>query len=207
MTNFCGNCGTVVPEGSAVCPNCGAVVAAAAPEAPKASPLDAIKGKKNIIIAAVAAVLVVVLAFVLFGSSPKAAAKKYVKAKLNYNAKGMFNSYHKEVREEILDAADKDKKEYLDDWQDRLDDAKKDVKKEYDRYKTSYRIIDVWDVKNSEAKIYKDRYDEQYDLKVKDVKEVRVMVTYKTKDDGEKDMWTETDSLTVGKIGGKWYVL
>ena len=23
MTNFCGNCGTVVPEGSAVCPNCG----------------------------------------------------------------------------------------------------------------------------------------------------------------------------------------
>ena len=211
MTNFCGNCGTVIPEGSAVCPNCGAAVAAAPvaaeAQAPKANPLEALKGKKNILVAAVAAVLVVVLAILLFGSSPKAAAKKYLNAQTHFNAKGIYNSYHKEVMKERLDAMDKDKKEYLDDTQDSLDDMKDEIKKEYDKYSPSVKIIDVWDVKNSEAKEYKDMYDEQYDLKVKDVKEVRYVVTTKIKDDGDKDLSVDVGSVMVGKIGGKWYVL
>lgn len=209
MTNFCGNCGTVIPEGSAVCPNCGAAVAAAPveAEAPKANPLEAIKGNKNIIIAAVAAVLVIVLAIVLFGSSPKSAAKKYLNAQIHFNAKGMYNSYHKEYNKEMLDAIDKDKKEYLEDLQDQLDDSKDTVKDNYDRFSPSVKIIDVWDVKNSEANEYKDYYDEQYDLKVKDVKEVRYVITTKTKDDGKKDLMVDVSSIMVGKIGGKWYVL
>jgi len=207
MTNFCGNCGTVVPEGSAVCPNCGAPVAAAAPvEAPKAG-FD-LKNNKTIIIAAAAvvAVIVAVIAFVIFGNSPKSVAKKYLKAEYkSMNAKKVYKTYHKKYVEYLIEEADKSKDKFYEEAQDDYDDWADEMDDEYDKWSYSYKVYDVCEVKNDKKKPVIEWYEDELDLKIKDIKEVRVLMQSTTVEDKDKYINAGTESIYVAKIGAKWY--
>lgn len=211
MSKYCNNCGAEMEDDVVFCPNCGAqdqpayneTPMDAAPEEGKANPLS---NMKTLIIGAVAAVAVIILAIVIFGSSPNKAVKNY-QAYLNGNAGKMGSmapsDYWKYVKEEGEVTKATAKKEYKDMYKD----MKEELEDTYGKnVKYTIKVTDKDKMSNKDLKAIGDALEEEYEIDDKKVKagwEMEVEMTIKGKDDDDE---IET-TLNVVKIGGQWYVL
>ncbi len=207
--NFCGNCGANIPDGSPFCPNCGA-------PAPSDNGANA-QGKKldikKLIIAGVAVLLVILLCVLIFSGcgngagSPEKVAKQYLKATYDTCDYGdILDLYHKDVIEEMLDDEDYDSEsELIDDMNDELEDNMEDREDEYDNLSVDWEIKKVKDADKSTAKYIKNLYDDEYDLEVDEVQEVKYKVTFEFEEDGDDEDYDFDGSIIVVKIGGTWY--
>ena len=208
---FCGNCGAQMPDGTVYCPECGAKQNVATANVSNGSPVNDMVNKvksmdKNRLIGIGAvAVVVIILLFVIFGGrGPEATLKKYYKLQL----KGEYIAANKLYPSKYLDYLieeyyDDDKSEYKEEMKDREEDTKDDLKDE--DFKLEYVKVEEDDnYTDSQIEDIEDYYEDEYDikLKIKDAKDMKVKVKYKY--DGETVK--NEDTMTVIKIGGKWYV-
>ena len=200
---FCGKCGNNNPDTSAFCLNCGNQLKAVPAGEPEMTEAER-KRYRTIGMAAtgIFAVLVIALVFALFGgkgaNSPKNLAKQYMKAYTKGNVAKIIDLVHDKEIDYLLDKSDMSKKEF----KEQIKESSKDLKDEVEDYKISYKVENVEDPSDSTAERIKTYYKDNCDLKVKDVKQVKVKVTLK--EDGESE--SHTLSLMAVKIGGSWYL-
>lgn len=204
MNNFCSNCGTIIPEGSPVCPTCGAP----APAPQQAPTGGSKKGLVGILIAVVAVVLVVVLCVALLGgNSPKSVADDYMKAMFKQQDAGkMLSLIHKDILDAAYEEADMDKDEFEEELQDMMDMMYEGLDDECDEWNVTWEIGDVDDVDDDELEDIQDYYDDDYDVKVKDAKTVEINATVEVTVDDETEEEDTDMEIIVVKIGNKWYL-
>ena len=129
------------------------------------------------------------------GNSPKSVVNDYMKANIKGNAKKLVSLTYKEQMDDMLEAMEMTKKEYIEELEERWDDMDKDDKK--DLKKTKWKIVDVDDVKEKELEAMQDAWE--YDKELKDAKKVKVEITNADGDEMEQ-------TYTVIKVGSKWYM-
>jgi len=207
MSKFCSNCGTQLDDLAAVCPSCGAKQAV-----PGANPVDKVKQfvnnapvdiekvKKNripIIIGAAAVLLVIILIVAISGSGPKAAAKKYLNAVKNLNAKKVYNMLPEEEQEEDRD----DREEDIEDLEENFEMMDELFEDEYGKnYRISYKIGDMEEYEEGDDEF--DHYDDRYD-DVKRVVSFEVELSIKGSEDEDEDETT----IWLIKQDGSWRVV
>lgn len=198
--NFCGNCGTNIPEGSPFCPTCGAPAPAPENQPAGGKKMDI----KKLIIAGVAVVVAVVLCIVLFtscSSGPEKVVDKALSAVYeDFDAEALIDCMHEDIIDEMCEQADMDKDEIVEKMQDMLDEMKDAA--EDDEITVEWEITEVDDMKKSELKDIQELYEDEFDLEVTDGKVVEVELTVYEDGDEEDDSDME---LEVVKIDGEWY--
>ena len=104
----------------------------------------------------------------------------------------------KELKDDIEDE-DEDWKDVIDEANDYIEEAKEDLEDDYGKnVKLSVKFLDKKDVKKSDMKKLKERYDDYYDAEIKKAYKVKIEMTLKGKDD--KD--TEKGWLYVVNVKG-----
>ena len=204
---FCGKCGTQNGEGAMFCAGCGADLSG---ENWGNQPTrGAVKKNRNIglfaVIAGVVA-LVAVLVLLFGGRSAKSTVKKYMNASIDADAAKIMKLIPKKVINEAKDEMDMDK----DDWNDYIDDLSESIQDNYDwiedyyggKLKITYEIVDEEDVDKDDLEDIQDDYKDEFDIKVKDAKEIEVEMTMKI--GSEKQETTVTVALI--KVGNTWYL-
>jgi len=198
--DFCFNCGATIPAGSEKCPKCGSAV------------WNKTKDKENVgfpiggliisIILSVAIIIVTVILSKGYGAyRPEKAVEKYMKAYYeDFDAKRAETLWHKELvkfwceeDDMTLDEYFDESQDYLDDYQDRLDE---------DNAKIKWEVVDIDDAKKSDLEDIQDWYEDEHNLKVKDMKIVEVDIEY----EDDTDDFETTFEFYVVKIGAKWYI-
>lgn len=205
---FCGKCGAKNEDGAKICAQCGAALEETAPVSTgAAAPAASDKNKKvGIIAVAVVAVIVILLLVKLFsgmGGGASKVATKFVDSMFDGNGKAIINLLPNAVVDELVDQSGYDsKKEYIEDVDDTLKSLIKMLDKEYDKWKVTSKVTDEDDVSNKTLRSLKERYEDDYDLKVTEAKEIELKLTATI--DGDKEDAEAT--VTVVKIGSKWYL-
>ena len=246
---FCNNCGTQLDDGAAFCPNCGAPAETAPNPAPNATapyaPAPAAYGqtpapsadgkpkssKAKPLIAILACLLAVALiagaVFTFVFNTPKAVAKKYVKAKLegNMSASLSCSLLDKKATEKMLKdiakMADMSIKEYyeeLGEYDKKIKNfndlikaetkaKKEEMKEEFGKYSVSVKVTDQKKADKEELKELKDKLKNNYKKyitasKIKAAYEFEVEFKIKGKEDDEEDSMF----ITVVKYGSFWKV-
>ncbi len=207
---FCGKCGAKNDDSAVFCAECGAPVQAAAPVAPAASdiPANPVGSKPGftlnnrnigiIAVAAVAAIVLLITCFFIFGGrSYKAVVKDYFKATEKADAKLMMDLLPDDLIKSVMKEEDMTKKEMTEELQESLDM----LHKYYDEVEISYEIEDTEEFDKDDLKDLKEDYKE-YGVKVKDAMIVEVEVTMEL--DGDER--TQTMELVLIKVGGSWYL-
>ena len=233
---FCDNCNTQIPDGTAVCPNCGAPVTAPADDvsakpAPDTDvPAQSSKAKPVLIIAAcfLALLLMFSVAFSVLFNTPKAVAKRYVKASLEGKLNTALNCslLNKKVTETMLkDSAKRQNKtpeeyyetlsnEYgveiknINGWIKAESEAlQKELKEAYGKYSISVNVTDFKKLDKENLLILKNSLEENYKdyVKIDKISQAaEVAVEYKIK--GSDNSETDTMTVTVVKYGMSWRV-
>lgn len=210
---FCKQCGAENADNAVFCKGCGAALTNADEQtaAPGQEPVQTDekprrRGQTLILIGAAAVVLVILLCILFGGKGYKTPVNKMLSGLNNADAKKVVSVLHKDILQEMMDQFDMDKddfEEYLDDLNDNLQDMLDDLEDEYgDKIKISAKILDAEDLSKKDLKQLKEDYDVDYDLKVKDAKDLRIKLTIK----GSEDSESEKVNLRVVKIGGSWYM-
>lgn len=199
--NFCGNCGTNIPEGSPFCPTCGAPAPAPENQPAGGKKMDI----KKLIIAGVAVVVAVVLCIVLFtscSSGPEKVVDDYLTAMFKeFNVEeAMETCLHEDVIEEAKDQAGDSYDMMIDALQEQFDDIEEAMEEEDGSI--DWDIKEVDDMKKSKLEDYEEMYEDEFDLEVTDGKIVEVEVVFSS-DDDEKE---EDIELEVIKVDGDWYI-
>ncbi|MBR6812552.1 MAG: zinc ribbon domain-containing protein [Oscillospiraceae bacterium] len=228
---FCSKCGNQMPDGAKFCSACGAVnEAAQAPEAPAApqqqaapqqhipaqpqqphhvhtAPKASSNTKVGMIAAGILAVIVVVLAVIIFGGrGPKATVNQFLKGTFNGNANQIVKLMpKKQVKAIIEEEYHGDKKDMVEDLDDMLDEML-DMLSEAD-IKTKFKITDIDKLDRDDTEDCEEELNSQFDtnIKVKKAKVITAEITFRSKEFDEK--YENEIELTVGKIGSSWYIL
>ncbi len=211
---FCKNCGAELKEGARFCDKCGAQQSAAvqqkAPAAggnPGGGAQGASKNNNLILIVGCVAVLAVVILLVslLFGGgSYKKPIKRLMAGIQKEDPEKVMDAFPEEMIDEITDMQNATKRELgnelIDTFRSMLDLDKGD------KLKISYKITDTAKYDRDELEDLRDDLDSYYDIDAKDIKaakEVDVEIKLKSGKDKEES----EDTLTVVKIGRKWYIV
>ena len=218
---FCAKCGNQIADGAKFCSACGAMNEAApqaeepiGQEAPQqqtppqqSAPKAGSDKKLGMIAAGIVAVIVVILAVLIFGGrGPKATANKLLKGVFNGNAKQVVSVMPKKlVKAMVEEDYHGDKGDMLDELDDELDYFVDELNEYKIKYK--YKVTDIEKLDKDEAEDWEDDINFSYDtkIKIKSVKNVTVKLTLRSKEFDEK--YEEEIDLTLGKIGSSWYVL
>ncbi len=231
---FCSKCGNQMPDGAKFCSACGAVnEAAQAPEAPAApqqqaapqynpvqppvqpqqpkhvhaAPKASSNTKVGMIAAGILAIIVVVLAVIIFGGrGPKATANQFLKGTFKGNANQIVKLMpKKQIKAMIEEDYHGDKDDMLEELDDRLDDMLDMLNESDIKYK--YKITDIDKLDRDDTEDCEDELNAAYDtnIKVKKAKVVTAEITFRNKEFDEK--YEEKIEITVGKIGSSWYIL
>ncbi len=154
-----------------------------------------------------ALLLAVVMVFALAacgGGSAKSVAEKAAKASTEGDAKTVVNMMHAKMVDAAVEEGGYDsKQDMIDEMQDMLDMAKGIAEEMYgEDYKVAAKATGEADLDEDELKEIQDNFKSELDLKVSDAKDVTVELTIKG--DGDEETSDEM-TMTVVKIGGKWY--
>ena len=212
----CVNCGTPMNDADLVCQNCGTK---AAPQQSNQK-LGQLKDKINklpvqtqriaiLAAAAVVAVLVIVLLIsALFSGGPEKAIDTYFDAMV----RGKYNKIEKlapkDYWEYVEDEYDFDVDELVENLKDNefLEERVDSLKDEYGKnYKVKIEYLDKIKADDDELDSIKDTLKERYDISKKDVK-AAYSVALKATIKGSEEKDAEFDTMTVVKVGSKWYV-
>ncbi len=158
---------------------------------------------------AVVAVALIVALFLIIGglgkggSSPEAAAEAFIKAFANLDADKTLDCIPDKILEVIAE----------DDYDGSLKELKKDLREEFEEMKG-----DGWDIKvkvkvkenekvsRDELKKLKEKYEDDYDVKITEARDITVKLTVKGEVDDEDINETVERNLHVIKVGKKWYI-
>ena len=209
---FCGKCGTQNEEGVMFCANCGEPLSSETQtEQVAPTPKKPAMSNKTIGMIAVgvaAAIVVIIIASILLGGSgAKAVAEKFVKATAKPDFGAMIDLLHDDVAEEYKENMlewggydDDEWKDLVKDYNDEMEDSLEDTVG--DDWKLKIKSVKEDDLSKKKLKALKEYYDDEYDLKVTDAKEIEMDTELK----GDDDDVDEEITIIVVKIGGKWYV-
>lgn len=236
MSKFCTNCGASMNDNAVFCTSCGAkndvaptasnIPSQPAPAAEGATPIDQLKSKtaqaisgfKNspqrntyigIGVVAVAAIVLIVLLFVLLGGGYKGALNDYFDAICDKDGEAYLEAT---TPEDIIKYLDKEE-DY--DRDDQESDAKDTVKRKYsglkeefgNDIKISYKVTDKDKVDKDDIDDLNDLLEDEYDdLKIKVKAAYELELELKIKGDDDKEDEIEADAY-VCKINGDWIVL
>ena len=176
----------------------------------KANPLKGITDKlgdmKNLIIGAVAAIAVIFLCVLLFGSNPNKAIKNY-EAVMNGNAGKVTSlapgAYWKYVKDEEDVTKSDVKKEFKDQWED----LKEEMEDQYGKnVKIKIKVTDKKKMSKKDLEEIAEKIEDNYEIDEKKVKagwEMECEMTIKGREDDDE----VENTLYVVKISGKWYVV
>ena len=204
MSKFCENCGAEMDDNQTVCPNCGNGAQQAqepANESTYSNTSTSNSGNiKNIaIIGGVIAAIVVVAAILIniLGSGWKKPINNYFKGMQKANSKTYLSAYP----DFYVDKYDLENTYDDDGMEEMLDD----LEDEYgEKIKITYKVKSKESIKKDDLKKVQEYIEKYYeeDVKVSAGKKVKVKATIKGKDDSD----TDTRTLYVYKIDGKWKV-
>lgn len=184
---YCAKCGTEYEDGAAFCPVCGEPSGVEQPayatEGNAATKTNIFSGLigKLIIVGAIIAVLLI--GFFIFRGSPKAVAKKYIKAEVMGDLKGLQSTL-------VLDPVEEAEKR----WEEIADDRDMTIE-EYVEEMCEDEDFDASSVKEYYKEMYKERKEEAKDeiedlkIEVKSVKKVK-----KSKLENLRDNIDDSDS-------------
>lgn len=204
MSKFCEKCGAEMDDTAVECSNCAEKEVAATTEAKvegttaeTATTDSNKKSNKTVIFAGIGAVVIIaiiVLVALISGN----------------NYKKPINNFFKGMEKADLDKYLSAFPEFMEMdenfEQEDLDEMLEDLEDEYgDKIKISYKILDKEKIDKEDLEDLQDKIEDYYDeeVKVKKGYELSIKSTIKGKDDEESD----TSTLEVYKIDGKWCIL
>lgn len=220
MSKFCENCGTEMQDTDVKCPNCGAevktetvvekVVEEVKTNTEPAKETTTTKASKSSMdtktyailggIAAAVVLLLIIIVALFSGGGYKKPIDNMIKGMQNCNAKTYLKAYPEVMREDYEDyVTNKSLRSMLESFED---DYGKNIK-------ISYKILDKEKIEKKDlTKVQEDLEDEYPDAKKNKIKvtagyKLTVKMTIKGKDD--KD--TDTTTIKVYKVGGKWCMI
>lgn len=225
MSKFCGNCGTQLDDNAAFCTNCGVSLSSetkteASVVSSAKNVLNVVKEKSLLVInkmkndknflytvigVAAAVVLAIVLLCVFLGGGYKKAINNYIDATYYGNYKAAMKCMPDEYWEYMEDELNVDLDDLEDDFEESFENREENLKEEYGkRYKVTYKVTDKDVLDNDDLRDIKDEL-KKFGIKKKDVtKAMEVEIEYTIKGSEDKD--TDDTTLTLVKIGNKWYV-
>ncbi len=217
---FCKKCGTELKEGAKFCPKCGTPVSAetgtqtqeqpAGVQPQPAADLAGAKAGKKIPYVAIGALVIVIIAVVLFvrscaGGGYEQPIKNLVKGIENKNGNQILSVFSDEMLEIMEQESGYDRDEMAEMMEDMFNYDIGDVSISDVDYKMDYEIKDTLDLSAREIKNIEDELsDDGLDIDIKEGKEVELTLTISIDSLGfeqEEDM-----TLEVIKVGGDWYI-
>lgn len=215
MSKFCENCGSELKDTDQTCPNCGAAVENSTTKDVKnetttatttnTTPNNAEKKNNTKLYAIIggiagAVVLLIIILAIVFGSSYKKPIDYMFKGLEKANSKTFIKAFPKVMKDNIEDKYDDDE----------LNDLMETFEKEVgEKVKITYKILDKEKIDKDDLEDVQDSLEDTYDdakkseIKVTAGYKVTVKITVKGKDDKESNSTT----IYVYKIGGKWCLL
>lgn len=206
MSKFCEGCGAEIDDAAVKCKACAdkeaqekKAAADVASNPVKESATTKKPMNKTVLYGGIgaAALLVIVLLIVLISNLMGG-----FKTPINNMFKGMQKANLKTYLKAYPEFMGMD--EYID--QEDMDEMLKSLEDKYGKnIKISYKILDKEKIDKDDLKSVKEKISKYYDkdVKVSQGYKVTVKSTVKGKDDSE----TDTDTMKVYKIDGKWYLL
>lgn len=142
----------------------------------------------------------------LGGRSAEATVKKYIQASLSGDVKAMLKLFPEDVIEYAIEEEGYDSDEY----DEFCEDGEKTLKKVLDSYEDyvgddweySFESVVLDDVSNKKLRDIQEKYEDEFDIKVKDAKTAEVEITI----EGEGAEKSVTQKLALIKIGNSWYL-
>ena len=194
---FCPNCGANNFEGANNCANCGTPLSMGyTPQ--KKNNAGLVAG----IIAAVIAFVAIIVVLVSAGNSPETPVKNLIKAMNTCDATYLEKVVPEVMYDKLIERNGMDIEEGLE-WE------KKIAEDEYGTGEFKYEIIRKKKIEKDELEDVEENLEEIYEeegLKAPRVSagyDMRVELIY----EGSKETDSETDTMSVYKINGKWYIL
>ena len=212
MSKFCEKCGSELKDTDKLCPNCGAPVAettatkdvkkesttaksTSTSNKPSAKMYGLIGG-----IAAAALVLIIILVAIFGGGGYKKPIDNMLNGIQKTNVKTFLKAFPDVMKEDLEDYIEKD------DLEDLMDEFEDEVGK---NPKITYKILDKEKIDKDDLEDIQDDLEDEYEdakkskIKVTAGYKLTVKLTVKGKDDSQSN----TTTINVYKIGGKWCVL
>ncbi|MBP3502638.1 MAG: zinc ribbon domain-containing protein [Clostridia bacterium] len=211
MSKFCENCGSELKDTDNVCPNCGAAVEKTTKKDVKkdvklkneqeqtVNTNESKKNTKTFAIIGGAAALVVILLVIII-----ALCSGGYKKPLDYMCKGMQKADSKTFLKAFPAVMTEDLEDSIDN--DYLEKQLESFEDEYGKnIKITYKILDKEKIDKEDLEDLQENLEDKYEDSKKKCKvsagyKLSVKMTIKGKDDKE----TDTSTINVYKIGGKW---
>lgn len=195
---FCGKCGTQNADDALVCSSCGAKLSV--DQASQAATDASVKNRKvGMAAVAVAAVLVVVLIFSLFGGrSYEATVKKLGKAMLKADAKAIVNLFPGQAIDFVKSFGDKEYNKFIEDGKDRLQDRLDDVSDD-GAMSVSYKIVSTEDITGRTLERLIAGY-KNVDVEVSAAKTIEIELINK------EETYSRSIDVSLIKVGRSWYL-
>jgi len=204
MSKFCSNCGTQISDEERFCPACGTGTATE----PTASPAPIAKPNKKLFIGAVTvgAFFLFIIAIVLIVALAGGGYKRPIDNMVKGIQRGSWKTFSKAFPEDMVEAMEKAWRLGGIDGDEFIEQAVEETEDTYGKnFKITYKILDKDELSEDDLDDLKDSL-EIFGVdgdKIKKAYELEIEMTYK----GKKDKDTEEETLIVGKIGGKWYII
>lgn len=218
MSKFCENCGAELKDTDNVCSNCGTPVENAEPKdvkveestnvtetvntnttASNAKPEKKNNTKLYAIIGGIAALVIILIVIIAIACSGgyKKPIDNFFKGMQTGNAKTVLKAFPDVMKDDLEDTID----------DDAMDTVKESLEDEFGKnVKITYKILDKEKIDKDDLKELQDNLEEEYDdakkskVKVSAGYKLTVKANIKGKDDSDSDSLT----INVYKIGGKW---
>lgn len=221
---FCGKCGTQNPDNAAFCKKCGtqlnvqkkvsASTTAQTPVRVRPQPQQRRPAQKKnrrqdkkvgMIAVAFIAVIVLIVAFALFGGrSYKTTVKQFITATYDVDAEKLIKVLPDAVIDRVMKDEDyEDYDEMIDDLNDTFESQMRSIKRYIgDDWSMSYKIIKVEKVSGKDLDELKKDYKKDFKIKVSAAKVAEVEITIKA---GETENSSSLD-IPLVKVGRSWYI-
>lgn len=207
--HICGYCGAKNQEDVAFCEECGAPLCNSAPVASGPNPVkekpEAHKRNRIVgisIVAVVVAACIAIAVGIFGGRSYKSTVDKYIRATFEADGKTMLTLLPEELIKVACEEEDMTEREAAKEITKELEDTVDYYNSHYDEWSYSYDIIEIKDISGEDLRDLKENWKDEFDVKVKAAKTVKVEFTITL--DG--DTMQNNVHIQMIKVGNSWYV-
>jgi transcription initiation factor TFIIIB Brf1 subunit/transcription initiation factor TFIIB len=197
---FCKKCGENVKDGELFCNSCGTPVDSNQTEkSAEKSTTDKNKRIGMIIAGAVAAVVVILIISLFAGGGWRSTANKY----FNACEKGNYKTVMKLTPDDAISAWRKEHNYSKSDFEERMEDR---FELSSNIEKADCKIVKAVKYDKDELEDLAESLESRYDIDEKKVKDAVRVYYYALVIDDDGDISIAADSISVIKVGSKWYI-
>lgn len=199
MSKFCEGCGAEIDDAAVKCETCANKNADTSYDPVKDSASAKKPMNKTLLYGGIGAgVLALVVLLIVIIANISGGYKTPISNMFKGMQKANLKTYLKAYPEFM------EMDEYVD--QEDMDDMLESLEEEYGKnIKISYKILDKEKIEKDDLEDVQEKIEKYYDAKVK--VSAGYKVTVKSTVKGKEDSETDTDTMSVYKIDGKWYLL